>query len=76
MPTRHMPWILRTIADWNPVSAVASACRNLFGNPNPSSTIHAWPVQHPVVAALAWSLLMLAIFVPPASYLFRHKTTE
>jgi ABC-2 type transport system permease protein len=63
-------------ADWNSVSAVASACRNLLGNPNPSSTIHAWPMQRPVIAALAWSLVMLAIFVPLASYLFRRKTTE
>jgi ABC-2 type transport system permease protein len=76
VPTQHMPLILRTFADWSPVSAVASACRNLFGNPNPSSTIHAWPMQHAVLAALAWSLVMLAIFVPLASYLFRRKTTE
>jgi ABC-2 type transport system permease protein len=76
VPTQHMPWVLRTIADWNPVSAVASACRNLFGNPNPSSTVHAWPMQHPVVAAIGWSLLMLAVFVPLASFLFRRKTTE
>ena len=38
--------------------------------------IHAWPMQHPVVAASLWSLVMLAIFVPLASYLFRRKTTE
>ncbi len=76
VPTQGMPWILRVVADWNPVSAVAAACRDLFGNPNPSSTIHAWPMQHPVLAALAWSLVMLAIFVPLASHLFRRKTTE
>jgi hypothetical protein len=76
VPTQRMPWILRVIADWNPVSAVTAACRNLFGNPNPSSTIHAWPMQHPVLAALAWSLLIIAVFAPLASYLFRRRTTE
>ena len=76
VPTQNMPLVLRTIADWNPVSAVAAACRNLFGNPNPSSTIHAWPMQHPVWAALGWSLLIIAVFAPLAAYLFRRKTTE
>ena len=45
VPTQHMPSILRTIADWNPVSAVTSAARQLFGNPNPSASIHAWPME-------------------------------
>jgi ABC-2 type transport system permease protein len=76
VPTQGMPTILRVIADWNPVSSVAAALRNLFGNPNPSSTIHAWPMQHPVVAAIGWSLLMLVVSVPLASFLFRRKTTE
>jgi ABC-2 type transport system permease protein len=76
VPTQGMPWILRVIADWNPVSAVTAACRSLFGNPNPSSTIHAWPMQHPVLAALAWSVLLIAVFAPLASYLFRRRTTE
>ena len=50
VPTQGMPAWLQTIANWNPVSAVASACRELFGNPNPSATIPAWPMQHPVEA--------------------------
>jgi ABC-2 type transport system permease protein len=24
----------------------------------------AWPLQHPVIASLAWSAVLLAIFVP------------
>ena len=44
---QHMPAVLRTIANWNPVSAVTAAARELWGNPNPSATIHAWPMQHP-----------------------------
>jgi ABC-2 type transport system permease protein len=76
VPTQGMPVVLRFIANWNPISAVAAACRNLFGNPNPSSTIHAWPMQHPVLAAVGWSLLLLAIFVPLASHLFLRRTAE
>jgi ABC-2 type transport system permease protein len=76
VPTEHMPAVLRTLADWNPVSAVTSACRNLLGNPNPSATIHAWPMQHALLASLLWSVLLVAIFAPLASYLYRRRTTD
>jgi ABC-2 type transport system permease protein len=76
VPTQHMPTWLATLANWNPVSAVASSLRHLWGNPNPSSTIHAWPMQHPVWAALIWSLGLLAVCGPLASHLYRRRTTE
>ncbi len=76
VPTQHMPSWLETLANWNPVSAVTSACRHLFGNPNPSASIHAWPMQHPVWAALAWSLAILAVCGPLAAHLYRRRTTE
>ncbi len=75
-PTQGMPAWLATIANWNPVSAVASACRTLFGNPNPSGAIHAWPMQHPVEAAVGWSLLILLVCVPLAGRLYRHRTRD
>jgi ABC-2 type transport system permease protein len=72
--TQGMPAWLRDIANWNPVSAVTASVRNLFGNPNPSSAVHAWPMQHPQVAALGWSFAILAIAVPLAARLFRKRT--
>jgi ABC-type multidrug transport system permease subunit len=76
VPTAGMPAWMRTIANWNPVSAMTSACRHLFGNPNPSAAIHVWPMQHPVVASLLWSVAMLAVFAPLATFLYRRRTTE
>jgi ABC-2 type transport system permease protein len=76
VPTQRMPEVLRVIADWNPVSAVTAACRDLLGNPNPSSTIQAWPMQHPVAASLLWSIAMLAFFAPLAAVLYRRRTTD
>jgi ABC-2 type transport system permease protein len=76
VPTEHMPAALRTIADWNPVSAVTSAARELFSNPNPSASIHAWPMQHPLLAAVLWSVGMIAVFAPLASHLYRRRTTD
>jgi ABC transporter DrrB family efflux protein len=73
VPTQGMPSWMETIANWNPISAVAAACRELFGNPNPSSHIDVWPMQHPVEAAVLWSLVLLAIFAPLAVHLYRRK---
>ena len=71
-----MPAVLRAIADWNPVSAVTAAARDLFANPNPSATIHDWPMQHPVVASLVWSFALIVICAPLASVLYRRRTAE
>jgi ABC-2 type transport system permease protein len=76
VPTQHMPALLRTIADWNPVSAVTAAARELFHNPNPSANIHVWPMQHPVLASLLWSLALIAVFAPTATWLYRRRTTD
>ncbi|MFF3394926.1 ABC transporter permease [Streptomyces sp. NPDC002669] len=63
IPTDNLPGWLRTIAEWNPISAMASATRDLFGNASPASDA-AWPVAHPVAGTLLWSALLLAVFVP------------
>jgi ABC-2 type transport system permease protein len=63
VPTSRMPAGLRAIADWNPVSALAAAFRDLFGNPA-APTNGTWQLEHPVLATLAWTALLLAIFVP------------
>ncbi|MEU7136180.1 ABC transporter permease [Streptomyces sp. NPDC046261] len=63
VPTEGMPGWLRTAAEWNPVSAVAAACRDLFGNASPAADA-SWPVAHPVAASLGWAALLLAVFVP------------
>src|ERR1700678_4503820 len=71
--TQGMPGWLQPVADWNPMSALAAACRKLFGNPNPAATVHAWPMQHPELAVVAWSLGMLLVFAPLAVRQFRRK---
>jgi ABC-type multidrug transport system permease subunit len=76
VPTQHMPGWLQAITNWNPVSAVTAGARQLWGNPNPSSTIQAWPMQHPVEAGLLWSVIILAVAAPLASHFFARRTTE
>jgi ABC transporter DrrB family efflux protein len=76
VPTQGMPAWLRTVANWNPVSAVAAACRHLFGNPNPSAHITAWPMQHPELATIVWSIGLIAVFAPLAVHLYRRKALQ
>ncbi|WP_377269650.1 ABC transporter permease [Peterkaempfera sp. SMS 1(5)a] len=61
VPVGTMPGWLQAIAYWNPFSATVQACRKLFGNPGVDPS-HVWPMQHPVEASLAWSLLILVLF--------------
>ncbi|MFF9036954.1 ABC transporter permease [Streptomyces sp. NPDC014892] len=65
IPTEGLPGWLRTAAEWNPISAVATALRDLFGNAAVPEGA-AWPVTHPVAGSLLWCALLLAVFVPLA----------
>ena len=73
VPTQAMPGWLQAVADWNPMSALAAAARHFFGNPNPAAAVHAWPMQHPELTVVGWSVLMLAVFAPLAVHLYRRK---
>ncbi|MDQ1008686.1 ABC transporter permease [Streptomyces sp. NPDC002867] len=66
------PW-LRHIAEWNPFSATVQACRELFGNPGASPS-DAWPMQHPVIASIVWSLVIIAVFRTLAVRKYRSAT--
>jgi len=74
VPTQGMPGWLQVVANWNPFSAVAAACRRLFGNPDPSALVHAWPMQHPELAVLGWSAVLLAVFAQLAVHLYARKS--
>jgi ABC transporter DrrB family efflux protein len=76
VPTNGMPSWLRPIADWNPVSAVAGACRDLFGNPNPTGLVHNFPNQHPVLVSILWIAGILAVCVPLANRMLKARTVD
>jgi ABC-2 type transport system permease protein len=73
VPTQGMPGWLRDFANWNPISALAAACRSLFGGSNPAAGVQVWPMQHPELAVIIWSVALIAIFAPTAVYLYRRK---
>jgi ABC-2 type transport system permease protein len=76
VPVDGLPAGLRHVAEYNPVSAVVAAVRQLFGNPMALPADAPWPLQHPVAAALLWSVAFLAIAAPLTIARFRARTTE
>lgn len=64
-PAAAFPTPLRVFAEYNPVSAVTRAARELFGNlPAGAPEPTALPLQHPVAATLLWTALLIAVFAP------------
>lgn len=65
IPTDNLPGRLRALAEWNPISAVTTALRDLFGNARvPENS--AWPVAHPVAGSLACCARLIVVFAPLA----------
>ena len=64
-PTTGMPRALQYFAEWNPVSTMVAACRQLFGLKNEfGATASSWPSQHPLETSLLYMVLLMAIFIP------------
>jgi len=64
-PTTGMPRPLQYFAEWNPVSTMVAACRELFGLQNIFGvTANSWPSQNPLEMSLIYMVLLMAIFVP------------
>ena len=72
-----LPAPLRVFAEWNPVSAVTQAARELFGNipegtPQPSG----WAMQHAILYTVLWSVAIIAIFVPLSNRQYRRAISR
>ena len=72
-----MPDWLRLIAEWNPVSALVQAMRELWGNDGiPLPPDAALPLQYPVTATILWSVGLSAVLAPLAVRAFVRRTTD
>ncbi len=74
-PTAGMPAWLRTLAEWNPVSSLTQATRELWGN-GPAATGGAWPLQHAALTTVVWAVLITAVFAPLALAAFRRRSID
>ena len=69
-PPETMPSWLGFLAEWNPLTATIYATRDLFGNPGVPST--SFVAENAVLLALAWPIILLAVFVPLSIHRYRH----
>lgn len=65
-----MPSWLAPVAEWNPLSAVVTATRDLFGNPSlPSDS---WPAENALLVAVALPVAVMLLVTPLAVRRFRR----
>lgn len=75
-PTDNMtPW-LRTVAEWNPISSLVQAMRELWGNAPAAPADAAWPLQHPILVTVVWSVGLAIVFAPLAIRAFIQRTED
>ena len=64
-PTTVMPRALQYFAEWNPVSPMVAACRELFGLENQfGATAGSFPSENPLLTSFIYMLIIMAIFIP------------
>jgi len=77
VPTSTLPGVLKTAAEWNPVTAVAQALRHLFGNPGAASHPgDPWSLQHPVAYALIWIVGLVVVCAPIAVAMYQRSISK
>ncbi|MFF0507301.1 ABC transporter permease [Streptomyces fimicarius] len=59
-----MPGWLGAVVEWNPMSATATAVRELFGNPGGATG--SWAAEHAQLLAILWPVAIIAVFFPLA----------
>lgn len=76
-PTTGMPRALQYFAEWNPVSTMVAACRELFGLQNQfGATAGSFPSEHPLAMSLIYMVLIMVIFIPLSVYKYKNATKK
>ncbi len=77
VPVDTLPGILRTVAEWNPVTSLSGGLRQQFGNPDVvAGPDDVWPLQHPVLYTVIWGCAIIAICAPLAIRAFNSATGD
>jgi ABC transporter DrrB family efflux protein len=72
-----LPGWLQPVADWNPVSSIVLALRDLWGNaPDGFARGAGFPADHPLPLSLLWVGGILVVFVPLAVSKYRKAASR
>jgi ABC-2 type transport system permease protein len=69
VPIAGMQSVPRTIGEYNPLSAVVAAMRQVFQG---TTSTGSWPLEHPVVGTIAYCTVIIAICLPLALRKFKR----
>lgn len=73
VPTEQMPSYLRGFVEWNPISTLTQAVRELFGNTGdfvPAD--QSWALENSVLYTFMWIVIIVAVFAPLSVWRFRR----
>ena len=77
VPVASMPGALKAIAQWNPITTLSDALRELFGNPNtPVQPGDPWPIAHPVAYTCIWIIGILVVCAPLAVRIYSNTISK
>lgn len=72
-----LPTPLRIFAEYNPVSALVQAARELFGNVPPGTPVgDSWLQQNPIPTVLIGIVVLLGVFVPLSIWKFGRVSSR
>jgi ABC-2 type transport system permease protein len=67
VPVTSMPGPLQAFAEWNPITTLSDALRELFGNPNtPVQPGDPWSIANPVAYTWIWVVAIIVVCAPVA----------
>jgi ABC transporter DrrB family efflux protein len=74
VPVESLATPLKQIAEWNPVSSLSNALRDLFGNPGGTAPPDApWSLQHPILYTVLWAVGIVVVCAPLAIRAYRRS---
>ena len=77
VPVSTLPPVLRTIAEWNPVTTMAESLRRLFGNPSGDfGSDPPWSLVHPVAYTVIWIVAIIAVCAPLAIRAYQRTVSD
>lgn len=77
VPVASMPGPLKVIAEWNPISTLSDALRELFGNPNtPTVAGDPWSIANPVAYTWIWIVGIVIVCAPIAVRLYSRSIAK
>jgi ABC transporter DrrB family efflux protein len=71
VPIEGMAAVPRFIGEWDPISTLVAAIRNVAQGTEASGS---WPLEHPIIGMVLWCVLIMGVCIPLA--LRRFRTTS